>query len=46
MKKAKKSAQDKQMPNASALQGVPNQHPHEEYRDLDADFKKHRGAKR
>lgn len=42
MKKAKNPA--KMMPDSSAVEGVPNKQPHEDYAKKDANFKKRRGG--
>lgn len=42
MKKAKNQA--KMKPDPSALEGIPNQHPHKDYAKKDADFKKRNGG--
>ncbi len=44
MKKSKNSAKSKMKPNSSALAGIPEQHPHEDYAKLDASFKRRMGG--
>lgn len=44
MKKSKNAAKNNIIPDSSALEGIPNRNPHDDYAKKDAQFKKHRGA--
>lgn len=46
MKKARNDATNKMTPDPSAVQGIPEREPYEEFTRKDASFKKRRGAKK
>jgi hypothetical protein len=44
LKRAIKTAGNKMFPNSGVLQGIPAVNPHEDFKKMDADYKKRLGA--